>query len=132
MVGSPLSEAMTHAKHLSKGKEDALSLKRKAVLPLSYVTPTPALLKRQKTVYHELGFVDVFASSITSPFQSGFPGIPLLSKAPGKRSSGRSFGFLFPPQSPSCERGDGTDIVFVNGASKLDSRIVVRSVHKYG
>ena len=74
----PLSEAMTHAKHLAKGKEDAVSLKRKAVLPLSYVMP--ASLKRQKPAYDHLGFVDaIAASSISSPLQSGSQGTPFLS-----------------------------------------------------
>ena len=75
----PLCEAITHANHLAKGREDALSLKQKAVLLLLYVTPMPPelLSKRPKTVYHHSGFlVDAIASSssVSSPLQSGVLG----------------------------------------------------------
>ena len=76
----PLWEAVTHANHLAKGREDALSLKRKARLPLLYVTPTPSASKRPKTAYDQSGFVDAIASSsVSSPLRSGVPGIQLLS-----------------------------------------------------
>jgi hypothetical protein len=78
----PFSEAVTHAKHLAKGKEDGLSLKRVATLPLLYVTPTPSL-KKQKTaaVYDQAGLMDaiVASSSIASPLRSGLPGTAFVS-----------------------------------------------------